>query len=140
MKLLMTLALSTLPLAALADDENILAGQYADCVQWTTMNGVPTSKKFELIFDPTNALHFAASYYEGSATCEGGPKEVRRYERFTVVQDSGNRRVRLITAQDEDSKLYFKFVLSMDSAIIYTGDSLPVKPDAMRSMILNRTN
>lgn len=138
MKVLMCLMLMSLPLMAAASDENVLAGQYMDCAQWTTMGGVETSKKFALDFTDVNTLHLEASYFEGNATCEGVAKEVRGYGNFTIIEDSGNRPVRLITAQSQDSKLYFKFVLSMSSAVIYTGESLSVTPDAMRSMVLNR--
>lgn len=140
MKFLILSILMAIPLTSLADDENILEGVYADCTRWSTLGGVETSKRFSLLFTDKNSLHLSAYFFEGSGTCEGAPKDVRSYSNFTVLEDSGNRPVRIITAQDIDAKMYFKFVLSLRSAIIYTGDSLPVRADPMRVMILKRTN
>jgi hypothetical protein len=125
--------------AAFAGDTNVLAGQYSDCTQWTAMDGVPTSKAFTLTFGEDDSLDLAASLYEGSNTCQGAAKEVRNYQNMAILEDSGNHPVRVITALDRVANLYFKLVLSKDSAIIYTGDSMPVKADSTRVMVLTRS-
>lgn len=138
MKLLFIL-LSLLPAFSYADEEpNVLAGTYASCVQWTTMGGVETSKKFELLFTPQNTLHLAATFYVGSAACQGEPRDILRYDDHKVLTDSGNRPFRRITAQAHESGMYLEFVLTPRSAVIYTGDSAPVQHDPMRMMILDR--
>lgn len=134
------LLLSLISLPSYADEEtNILAGSYASCARWTTMGGVETSKKFELLFTPQESLHLTAAFYVGSDTCQGEPREVRHYENYNVLQDSGNRPFRKITAQSQEAGMYFEFVLTMRSAIIYTGESVPVRHDPMRMMILDKT-
>lgn len=138
MKLLL-LALALFSPLAMADTEvNILAGTYSSCVQWTTMGGAETSKKFELFFTPENSLHLTASFYVGSASCQGDPRDVRRYDSLASLSDSGNRPFRKITVQTQETGMYFEFVLTMQTAVIYTGDSVPVQHDPMRMMILNR--
>jgi hypothetical protein len=138
MKLLL-LALSLFPALAMADTEvNMLAGTYSSCVQWTTMGGVETSKKFELLFTPENTLHLTAAFYVGSASCQGDPRDERRYDNLASLSDSGNRPFRKITVQAQETGMYFEFVLTMHTAVIYTGDSVPVQHDAMRMMILDR--
>lgn len=138
MKTLILFILAALPATTIADEINLLAGQYSDCVRWTTYNGVETSKKFELVFGLDNSLEFKASFHQGSGVCEGEPAEVRTFRNFQVIKDSGNRRVRLITAQDLESKLYFKLMLSRESAIIDTAQSLEDKPDPMRTILMKR--
>lgn len=137
MKTLVILMSMILTVAAKADD-NPLAGQYSDCVRWTTMMGLETSKKFELAFGVDSSLHLVASYYEGTASCDGSPKEVRSYSDFAVVENKGGRRFRMITAKSETANLYFKFILSPESAEIYTSETLPVKLDVLRAMLLKR--
>lgn len=138
MKAMILFILVSLPTTVFAEEVNLLAGRYSSCVRWTTYNGMETSKKFDLAFGLDNSLEFTASFYQGSGVCGGTPLEERAYRNFQMIKDSGNRRVRLITAQDVDSKLYFKFSLSRDSAIIDTTDSLADKPDPMRTLLLDR--
>lgn len=133
------LAFALLPISSFADTEvNILAGTYSSCVQWTTMGGVETSKKFELLFTPENTLHLTAAFYVGSASCQGDLREVRHYENLARLSDSGNRPFRKITVQAAETGMYFEFVLTMQTAVIYTGDSVPVQHDPLRMMILDR--
>ena len=136
---LLLLLLSILPCSAFADDDpNVLTGTYSSCVQWTTMGGIETSKKFELLFTPQSTLHLTAAFYVGSASCQGEARDVLRYDNYKVLNDSGNRPFRKITAQAQETGMYFEFVLTLRTAVIYTGDSAPVQHDPMRMMILNR--
>jgi hypothetical protein len=133
------LILSILPNLVFGNDEpNVLAGVYSSCVRWTTMGGVETSKRFELIFTPDSALHLTAAFFVGSEKCEGEPGDLRRYENFRILADNGNRPFRKITAQPSDSEMYFEFILTPGTATIYTDDFVPVRHNMMRMMILNR--
>ncbi len=138
MKSLIFSLVMLLPTVGEANEVNLTAGHYSDCVRWTSYNGVETSKKFELVSGQDNSLEFTASFHQGSGVCEGEATEVRAYRNFQIVKDTGNRPIRLITAQDVDSKLYFKFMLSRDSAIIETADSLTDKPNPMRMLLLKK--
>ncbi|GHV28195.1 hypothetical protein FACS1894176_10640 [Bacteroidia bacterium] len=140
MKALVILMSLLLSVAAKADDDNVLAGQFRSCVPWTTINGFPTSKKFELAFPIDSSLHLIVSFYDRSANCEGDPSLVRSYGEFTALEDSGNRMYRTITAKSEDSNLYFKFMFNPKGVVIFANPSMPVKEDAQSVMVLDRVD
>ncbi len=138
MKLLLTL-LFILPSLSFADDiTNPLAGSYSTCVQWTSVGGVAASKKIELLYTPQRTLHLTVGFYVGSVNCQGDARDVARYENYKIVQDNDAGVYRHMTAQAQENGMYFEFVLTTLTAVIYTGDTAPVQHNALRMMILER--
>lgn len=135
--ILMTLAL-VLPAIGHAEEVNVLAGRYSDCVQWTTYNGVPTSKKSEFIFGKDASLVIKISMFDGTAICDNAPVEIVEYQQFQVLDDSGNNPGRFITAKSAETNLYFKLVIAKSFALIYSSANYPVKVALVHMMHLKR--
>jgi hypothetical protein len=137
MKLLIMLALAALPLAALADDSPLAGGMYSECVQWTTLGGMETSKKFNFVYGVDGSALLLVAYFENTASCEGNPRWVENYP-ITVSDYSGSDVVKILNGHDDKSKLYYKIILTPSYVSIYSSETLPVKPDAMHTIYLKR--
>ena len=139
MKLLMILALLALPMAALADDGPLEGGQYAECVRWTTMNGMETSKNFQFVYGADGSALLTIAYFENTATCQGSASWMQSCE-IAISQSSGGNVVKILNGQDQKSKMYFKIVLTPTYVSIYSSETLPVNPDPMHTIYLRRAN
>ena len=137
--LILTLILM-IPLSGHASEVNLLAGRYVECVQWTTYNGVQTSKKAEFVFGEDHSLSVKISMFEGTTTCDKGLSEVYEYKNFVVVSDSGNRLKRIITAKNAETGLFFQFFVTKALATIYSGKTNPVQIEIANTMLLSREN
>lgn len=128
--------LAALPTLGFSEEVNQLRGEYSRCVRWTTFNDVETSRKYYLTAG--DSVELTTSFYEGSGICEGKLVTRKVFRNFLVVDDLGTSQIRIVKVQDLDSKLYFKFMLSPDSAIVMHMKSLDEEFDLFRTVLLDR--
>ena len=140
MKLLIMLALAVLPLLAMADDTPAAPKIYKECVQWTTYNGMATSKQFHFVASADQSVLLVMSYFENTAKCEGSARFIDNYDKIKVTNSRGDDVVRFIDAQDDASKVYYQIMLSPNYVTIYSGDTLPVQHGLDNLIYLKRAN
>ena len=89
MKLLMKIAVLFLPICASAAQIESRVGVYAECVQWTTINGVKHSKGFEFALNEDQSMHLDVKFYTGTAKCEGDGETLMRADNFQILNRIG---------------------------------------------------
>jgi hypothetical protein len=139
-RLMMIAVLFAIPLICEAREPISNVGVYRDCVQWTTYNGMETSKQFELEVKEDDSISLVISFYRGSATCDSENKEILvEYRNFKILKDIGRGySARMMTVQDVEKNEYFQLMFSADNVMAFSSDSLPVKYDFMRSLSLKK--
>lgn len=139
MKNLILILSLMVPFTGQATERVPLTGKYSECVRWTTYNGVETSKKFELVLAEDRSISLSIGFYWGSAECESAPKELTTLNRFEMLEDfDTGLGFRKMKAKEADSNVYYEFLVTKENAMVYSGDSLPVKPDFLRTLSLTR--
>ena len=138
MKLLMKIAVMLLPIYASASQIESRVGVYADCVKWTTINGVEHSKGFEYALNEDQSQYLEIKYYTGTAKCEGDGEILLRDDDFQTLNRIGKFPQGLIlTLKDKpNSGDYYEMMFGGDSVIINSSKSLPVDYDINRTLIL----
>jgi hypothetical protein len=139
MKLLMVLAPMALPLAALAEDNPLVGRLYSKCVQWTTFNGVATSKKFNFTYGDDGTALLMISFFENTASCEGAAQTQDNYL-IKISDSSGDNLVKILNGHEDKMNLYYKIILTPNYVSIYSSETLPVKPDYLNTIYLKRAN
>lgn len=137
--MIMALAL-VLPFAshASADLENS-AGLYTDCVKWTTINGIEHSKGFQYVLNEDDSMSLDVLYYTGTDKCEGDGEVLMHADKFTVQKKIAHKnKVFMLIALNEDSGDYYQMMFSKDSVIVNISDSLPIKYDFNRTLLLKK--
>lgn len=137
--MIVALALA-LPLASNAStDLESSVGLYADCVRWTTINGVKHSKGFQYVLNEDDSMSLDILYYTGTDKCEGDGEVLMRAENFTVKKKIAHKdKVFMLIALNEDSGDYYQIMFSKDSVIVNISDSLPIKYDSNRTLLLKK--
>lgn len=136
--LILTLAM-VLPLLARAEETNVLAGQYTDCaVEYAEPSSTPKSNRYVFTFGDNASLELVKESYEGTEQCDNQPITRTEYKHFTVLEDSGEGPGRWITAQEMDTKLFFKFVIAKSYAVIDASTTDPEKTGLVEAIILDR--
>lgn len=139
MKYAIKLLALLVPLAASAAPIESRVGVYADCVRWTTVNGVEHSKKFEYALNEDQSMYLDILFYTGTSKCEGDGEVLLHVGNFELQETVGKfPKIFLIEAQDKDSGDYYQMMFSSDSVIINSGESLPVKYDMNRTIHLDK--
>lgn len=141
-KLMMIAALLIVPLVSEAREPVSHTGVYRECVQWTTYNGMETSKQFELELKDDDSISLVISFYRGTAECVGENKEIIvEYRNFAILDDLGRGYpARIMTVHEVEKDIYFKLLFTGDSVSAHSSDSLPVKYDYMRAIYLKKVN
>ncbi len=139
-KYMITILALVLPLVSNAATElEVSAGLYTECVKWTTVNGVEHSKGFQYILNEDDSMSLDILYYTGTDKCEGDGEVLMHAENFTVLEKLGHKKtVFMLTARNEDSGDYYQMMFSKDSVIVNISDSLPIKYDFNRTLLLKK--
>lgn len=139
MKLLMKIAVLFFPIYASASQIESRVGVYADCVKWTTVNGVEHSKGFEYALNEDQSMYLEVKFYTGTAKCEGEGEVLMRAENFQILDRIGKfPQVLTMTVKDLDGGDYYKLLLGGDSLVLTSSENLPVEYDIYRSLILTK--
>lgn len=133
------LALALPLMSSAATDSDVSTGVYSDCVKWTTINGVEHSKGFQYILNDDDSMSLDVLYYTGTDKCEGDGEELLHAENFTVQKKVAHKNtVFLILAKNEDSGDYYEMMFSKDRVMVSISDSLPIKYDFNRTLLLKK--
>lgn len=139
MKFFMKIAVLLIPICASASPIESRVGVYAECVKWTTVNGVEHSKGFEYALKEDQSQYFEVKYYTGTAKCEGDGEVVMKAENFQILDRIGKfPQVLTMTLKDLDGGDYYKLLLGGDSLVLTSSATLPVEYDIQRTIILTK--
>lgn len=139
MKKIMFVVALALSMSAKAAETNPLAGTYSECVKWTVFNGVPTSKKFEMVYGEDRSLVYRIGAYNNTDKCDGATIEEKSYSDFEVIKDLDGSSVRFMDLREKTENLYFEVVVSKDKMSVTTSDKYPVEIQMMNFIVLPRT-
>lgn len=115
------------------------AGLYTDCVKWTTINGVENSKGFQYLLNEDDSMSLDVLYYRGTAKCEGEGEVLMRADNFTVREKVGHgKAIFMLIARNEDSGDYYQMMFSKGRVMVNISDSLPIKYDFNRTLLLKK--
>lgn len=115
------------------------SGLYTECVKWTTVNGVEHSKEFRYALNEDDSMSLDILFYTGTATCEGDGEVLLHAERFTILEKIVHKKtIFMLTARNEDSGDYYEMMFSKDSVMVQISDSLPIKYDFNRTLLLKK--
>ncbi|MBX2994110.1 MAG: hypothetical protein KF681_04795 [Bdellovibrionaceae bacterium] len=137
-KIILMVAALVLSTAAQAEGVNELAGTYSECVKWTIFNGVPTSKKFEMVYGVDRSLLYRIEFFNGTATCEGEPINRQEMSDFEVIKDLSSRKFHLVDLRERTENLYFELMVSEDSMSVVTSKKYPVEIQLNNFITLKR--
>jgi len=139
-KCIITILALVLPLVSNAATElEASAGLYTECVKWTTINGVEHSKEFKYLLNEDDSMSLDILFYTGTDKCEGNGEALMRAERFTVLEKVGHKKtIFMMTARNEDGGDYYQMMFSKGSVMIQISDSLPIKYDFNRTLLLKK--
>lgn len=139
MKLALKIVTLLMPFAASAAPIESRVGVYAECVQWTTVNGIEHSKGFEYALNEDESMHLEIKYYTGTAKCEGDGEVLMRAGNFDIKNRIGKfPQILILLVKDMDGGDYYEIMFSNDSAIINSSDKLPVEYDINRTLLLTK--
>jgi len=140
MKYAISILALVLPLMSNATTEtNVSAGVYSDCVKWTTINGVEHSKGFQYILNEDDSMSLDVLYYTGTDKCEGDGEVLLHAENFTIQKKVAHgKTLFLMLAKNEDSGDYYEMMFSKDRVMVSISDSLPIKYDFNRTLLLKK--
>lgn len=139
MKALIFALAMAIPLVGHADEENLLAGKYSTCVEkMTYADGTASSKKYVFTFGEDSSLDIVVTFHLGTHKCDNVASGINEYKAFQVIDDSGNRPARVITAQDLRTNLYFKFTIAKSYAAIKWSVRYPVQSEIIETVLLDR--
>lgn len=137
-KIILMVAALVLSTAAQAEGVNELAGTYSECVKWTIFNGVPTSKKFEMVYGVDRSLLYRIEFFNGTSTCEGEPIDRHEMSDFEIVKDLSSRKFHFVDLRERKENLYFELMVSEDSMIVTTSEKYPVEIQLNNFITLKR--
>lgn len=122
-----------------ASETEVSAGIYSDCVKWTTINGVEHSKGFQYILNENDSMSLDVFYYTGTSKCEGDGEVLMHAENFSVQKKFAHgKKVFSLLVKNEDKGDYYQMMFSEGRVLIHISDSLPIKYDFDRSLLLNK--
>ena len=115
------------------------AGLYTECVKWTTVNGVEHSKGFKYALNDDDSMSLDILFYTGTDKCEGDGEVLMHAEHFTVLEKIAHKKtIFMLTARNEDSGDYYQMMFSKDNVMVQISDSLPIKYDFNRTLLLKK--
>lgn len=140
MKYAISILALVLPLmSSAAAETDVSAGVYSDCVRWTTINGTQHSKGFQYILNDDDSMSLDILYYTGTQKCEGEGEVLMHAENFTIQKKVAHgQTVFLLLAKNEDSGDYYEMMFSKGRVMVSISDSLPIKYDFNRTLLLKK--
>lgn len=137
-KIMFFVAALALSVSAQAAETNPLAGTYSDCVKWTIYNGVPTSKKFEMIYGEDRRLVYRIGFYNKTDKCEGEPIDGKEFSEFEVIKAFGSS-MHFIEMREVSENFYLQLIISKDIMSVMTSEKYPVEIQMDNSIVLKRS-
>ena len=136
-KIMLFMATLVLSISAQAVEVNPHAGAYSECVKWTTFNGVPTSKKFEMVYGEDRSLLYRIEFYNGTDKCEGEVADRKEFSEFEVIKSFG-RSLHFIEVKEARENLYLQLMISDGDMSVTISDKYPIEIQMNNFIILKR--
>lgn len=136
-KIMLFMAALVLSMSAQAEEVNPHAGTYSECVKWTISNGIPTSKKFEMVYGEDRSLLYRVEFYHGTDKCEGEAVDRQESSEFEVIKSFGSS-LHFIEVKDAHENLYLQLMISDDDMSVTMSDKYPIKIQMDNFIILKR--
>lgn len=137
--ILLLIAMISLSAGAMAaEDKNEIVGTYSKCVEWTTVNGVPSSKKFEFIHGADRSMLLRIELHNGSSICEGMVVKLQEYSQFEILNDEDSSAFRLVDVKETKKDIYMQITIMKSIVNVIFSKSYPVVMDMQNSVLIRR--